>query len=165
MCTRATIWMAVLTGLAAGCAPTHTKPKTPPPIRSDAVDAIELFASPPSALKWSGNPGLDGVQVITRFYQLAQPQPVIVEGTVEFLMFEGTMKPEELNNSKPIQTWEYPPAQLPQYVFRTYGMIGYGFRLGWTRTPKASAVTVVCRYRRPSGETVLSQPIVIPVKE
>ncbi len=161
---KMTLLVFVLTAIAAGCAPAHVNHKAPAPIHSVNVDAIELYASPPSAISWNATPGLDGVQVVTRFYQLSQPQPVIVEGEVEFLMYEGIVKAENLLSTKVFQSWEFTSSQLPQFAFRTYGLIGYTFQLGWNHLPATPAVTVACRYRRPSGEFLYAKPIVVQVR-
>ncbi len=108
-------------------------------------------------------PGSDGVRVQVLFFQLVQPLPVTVTGTLEFTLFEGKVKLSELHAQRPMQVWKFPPETLPRHLFRSMVGWGYTMELRWKRPPKTSVVSLAARYVPSEGSPLHSHPVVIMV--
>jgi len=151
----------VLAAATPGCPqPNAMPPQTP------EVDRIGLLALP-TALNWDGRPGPDGVQTIVHLFRPPAPQPVLVSGTLEFLLFEGRVSREELTGAKPFHVWPFTAAQLEPYVRRSVFGWGYALRLPWgPRAPQSSSITLAARYTPPGAKapTVYSAPTTIAMK-
>jgi len=133
-----------------------------PPRPVDQVDALELWATPPAAINWDEVPGPDGVQVRLYLYQLGQPQPVMVDGDVEFQMYAGRLKQDSRPDTEPFKVWRLSSDDLA--VRRVRSMVGWGYvtRLGWGgQAPDATLVTVRAAYRPREGRPVFSAPVSI----
>ena len=90
--TRAVIGSLILVLAAAvlgGCGSMRRGVSQTPPNPVDRVDAINLWAVPPAAINWDDMPGPDGVQVNVFLYQADRAEPVLIKGTLEFVMLEG----------------------------------------------------------------------------
>jgi hypothetical protein len=153
--------LAALAAAASGC----PQPNEMPP-RGAQVDQITLLALP-TALNWDGRPGPDGVQTVVHLFQQAAPQPVLINGTLEFLLYEGRVSRDELSAAKPFHVWPFTAAQLEPYVGRSKVGWGYALRLPWGPTmPRSSSVTLAARYTPPGAgaPTVYSAPTTIAMK-
>jgi hypothetical protein len=147
---------------ATGCGP--MRGGAPDPV--DRVDAIELWANPPAAINWDDVPGLDGVRVNVFLYQAARAQPVLVKGTLEFLMFDGRVQQAAMASAKPLLTWSYDDQELATRQFRQTIGWGYAAQLGWgSRLPTANAVTLVACYKPLKGPAIFSVPLLIEVSK
>jgi hypothetical protein len=137
-------------------------PSLTPPKPVDRVDAIDLWAVPPAAVNWDDDPAPDGIIAQIFLYQADQPEPVLVKGTLNFLLFEGRVPRAGLATAKPQRIWSYGPTELATRQIR--GLVGWGYtaQLGWGRpAPASPAVTFAVRYDPVAGPPLYSAPIVI----
>ncbi len=150
--------------LAVGCGADGgrgTVPVTPPP-PVDRVDALELWASPPAAVNWDDSPGPDGVQVRLYLFQTVRPQPVLVNGTIEFRLYAGRVNRGGDPGAEPLKVWTFASDDLAVRRFRSLVGWGYATRLGWGgERPEASVVSVQAIYRPPEGPAVAGAPAAI----
>jgi len=148
--------------VAGGCAGAHDGPaNSVPPPAVGPVDKIDLLPSP-TALSWDRRPGPDGVGVRVYFYQLAQPQPVTVQGTVELLLFEGPAGADEPAGARPSHVWRLKSEDLRPYLTRSIVGWGYVLRLPWgRRVPTSRSISLVVRYTSPDGKVLHSAPAAI----
>ena len=137
-----------------------------PPKPVDVADAVNFWAAPPAAINWDEVPGPDGVQARVFLFQANRPEPVLVTGTIEFLMYVGRVERGVVPLSEPLKTWRFTGDELAG--LRVRDMIGWGYaaRLGWGRdVPKAPVVTFRVRYQPPQGPPVYSAPISMALPE
>lgn len=117
------------------------------------------------AVDLDGSPGPDGFGV--RLYagsRKAKEAPLIVEGTVEFRMFDGRLAGSELQSAPPLKTWRFDAAELKSKIQRTEIGASYRFMLAWGDSrPSKSTVTIVARYEPPLGPPVWSGLGTIPI--
>jgi len=150
--------------LAAGCGADsgrRTVPATPPP-PVDRVDALELWASPPAAVNWDDSPGPDGVQVRLYLFQAVRPEPVMVNGTIEFRLYAGRIARGGDPAAEPLKVWAFAGEDLAVRRFRSLVGWGYAARLGWGGPkPETSVVSVQAVYRPPDGPEMASAPATI----
>jgi len=133
-----------------------------PPKPVAEVDAVELWAAPPAAINWDEVPGPDGVQVRLYLYRVEDPEPVLVEGSVEFRLYAGRVRPDAAPAPEPIKVWRMTPEDLAVRRIRSLVGWGYAARLGWGgEMPKTPAVTVQAIYHPPEGLPVASAPLSI----
>ena len=152
---------------AAGCTgqmsgKSMRSPSMTPPNPVDRVDAIDFWAVPPAAVNWDDDPAPDGIIAQVFLYQTTRPEPVLVKGTLNLLMFDGRVPRAGLASAKPERIWSHGPTELATRQIR--GLVGWGYaeQLGWGRTmPASPAVTFAARYDPVSGPPVFSAPIVI----
>ena len=147
----------LLAMIPAGCS---TKPGQPVantrPVRGP-IGEIHLFGVP-VALDLDGRPGPDaiGVRLYANPSDRARGMP-IKDGTIEVLMFDGTVGPESMDRVKPLRVWTFTALQLAPFVTETSLGTGYQLGLAWEdNRPRGNAVTVVARYRSASGAMMLS---------
>jgi hypothetical protein len=163
------VWgLACLLAVAAGCGGTTSRTvrgvSQTPPKPVDSVDAIDLWAAPPAAINWDDQPGPDGVQVSVFLYQSDHAEPVLVKGTIEFLMFEGRKARESLATAKPLRMWSYGVTELATQQVRGPAGWGYAFQLGWGKdVPQSAVITLIVRYVPAAGAATYSEPMVISV--
>jgi len=155
--------------LAAGCGAESGRGTVSlvPPRPVDQADALELWASPPAAINWDETPGPDGVQVRLYVFEVGRPEPVMVNGTVEFRMYAGRVKGESDAAAEPFKVWRFASEDLAVRRFRSIVGWGYAARLGWGGSmPETPVVTVQAAYQPPEGRGVLSAPasIAMPVR-
>ena len=137
-------------------------PSLTPPNPVDRADAIDLWAVPPAAVNWDDDPAPDGIIAQVFLYQADHPEPVLVKGTLNFLMFEGRVPRAGVATAKPQRIWSYGPTELATRQIR--GLVGWGYtaQLGWGRpAPASPAVTFAVRYDPVAGPPLYSAPIVI----
>ena len=165
--TRAVIGSLILVVAAAvlgGCGSMRRGVSQTPPNPVDRVDAINLWAVPPAAINWDDMPGPDGVQVNVFLYQADRAEPVLIKGTLEFVMLEGRRPREGLEGATPFRTWTYTEQELATREMRGPAGWGYMAQLGWGKdVPKSAVVSLLVRYLPPKGPPVVSTPIVIPI--
>ncbi len=163
MNARYLIMLSLLPALT-GCGVNSALPGGPPaPVAQ--VDQMVVQAAP-TAVNWDGRPGADGIDLMVHFFLMAQKQPVTVQGSIEFKLYEGALSAEKLQATPVFQEWRYAGNNLRSALQRTSFGWGYAFRLGWgSHVPQASAVTVVIQYAAPSGKTVTSDPVTIPMTQ
>jgi hypothetical protein len=148
-------WLA-----AVGCGP--ARPVGPQPGR---VDVINLLPSP-VAENFDDQPGPDGVLLRAYLYQLDKPLPVAADGTLELMLFEGSITAEGLAAARPLQVWSFTAAELKPYLRPDeYGLWCYQFALRWGRAPISARATLVGRYLPPAGPPVRSEPTSIVIRQ
>ena len=165
---RLTICIVLAALGPAGCGePAKPGLSAEPPKPVEMVDSVQLSASPPNALNWDDSPGLDGIQVVVQFYQMSQDLPVTVSGTLDFLLCEGMVGAADLAKAQVFHMWTYQAYDLPQYLFRSFGLWGYSMRLGWgAHLPTTDTVTLTARYQPPGGgQPIYARPIIIMMTE
>lgn len=156
--------LMVAATVLGGCGPARRGVSQTPPKPVDRVDAIDLWAVPPAAINWDDMPGPDGIQVNVFLYQADRAEPVLIKGTVEFIMYEGRRPREGLETTTPFRTWKYTEQELATREMRGPAGWGYAAQLGWGNdVPKSAVITLMVRYLPPQGPSVSSMPIVIPI--
>jgi hypothetical protein len=154
--------LCVVLAACAGCGPTRND--FSPPDLVTQVDAIELWANPPVAVNWNDVPGPDGVRVSAFLYQIRgnKVTSVLVEGTLEFFMYDGRVDDADVSRAKPMQTWRFNGQEMAALVVRGPPGWGYAVQLGWgDNAPKSSRVTMILCYKSPKGAVTFSRPLVI----
>ena len=135
-----------------------------PPRPVETVDVVDLRAAP-VALNWDDQPGPDGVEAYVYLYQQAHPLPVTVDGTLEFLLFEGKVSQGSVRTMNPFCVWPFAGQQLNRHLVRGVAGWMYVVRLPWgTNVPKTEMVTLAVRYHLPKGEPRYSSPVPIAMK-
>lgn len=168
-------WWMVLAALgvaAAGCGQPTPRAKelrsvsAVPPKPVDVADAVDFWAAPPAAINWDEVPGPDGIQARLFLFQVNRPEPVLVTGTIEFLMYAGRAERGAVVPGEPLKTWRFTGDEL--VGLRVRDMVGWGYatRLGWDGdVPKGPVVTFRVRYQPPQGPPVYSAPMSIALPE
>jgi hypothetical protein len=150
-------------GLPAGCeGPANTVTSTPPKPVMDVSEVI-LEINPPVPLNLDDRPGPDGLRARVYFAQKGD-LPVTVSGSLDMLLYElDASKPmEQTLQDEPFKTWSLTPADLNWAMGRT--LIGWGYELPllWgAQAPRTGKIMLRARYCSPTGQTVLSAPVVI----
>lgn len=133
--------------------------RPPRPVRQ--IDRIDLY-SLPAAVNMDDIPGPDGLKVRVFLFQLAEPAPVTVTGTLEFLLYDGKVPPARLAEARPIHLWSFQQGELARYLTRSMIGWGYSMPLAWgPDAPTAPIVTLAARYMPPAGKPLYSAPIFI----
>ena len=159
---RAWLVVAVLFGtlaaiFATGCSSPSPSSGGPNAVRP--VERLDLLLTP-VALDLDGRPGADGfgVRIYASNRKSAFGSP-IGEGTLEILMYDGTVRTDELANATPMRTWRYPASELKPYSQKTSIGMGYRFGLTWgEQMPRGDRITVVARYVGADNYVVASAP-------
>lgn len=123
-----------------------------------AVVAMEMQVNL-RAVDWDGRPGPDGLEARVRLYRGEPLRAVPVSGTLQFLLFEGRLRPEQIEGATPLRTWSFVGEPLQRRAGRD--MVGwhYVLRLEWgLDVPKAPSVTLISRYKLPDGRWLYSRP-------
>ena len=132
-----------------------------PPVRTvGPVDQITMFvATTPVFL--DAEPGPDGVRVSSLyFFQESHPEPVAVNGTLEFLLFEGVVSSSRVLSSKPMHVWTFSGNDLAPHMGRDRLGVKYSFVLPWGQVvPTAETVTLAARYQPTGGAWVHAAPV------
>ncbi len=135
----------------------------PVPETVSNVDHITML-SLPVAINFDHIPGPDGLNVQVYLFRVDRAQPVTVNRTLEFLLFEQRVAKSELADLEPFGIWSFSGADLARHLSRSIVGWGYAMELRWDhRPPKSRTVTLAVRYRPPQGPDVYSDPIVISV--
>jgi hypothetical protein len=158
------LMLVIVAAVLGGCGPARRGVSQTPPNPVDRVDAINLWAVPPAAINWDDVPGPDGIQVNVFLYQADRAEPVLIKGTIEFVMYEGRRPRDGPETVKPLRTWQFTEQELGTHEMRGPAGWGYAVQLGWGKdVPKSAVVTLLVRYLPPKGPPVSSEPIVIPI--
>ncbi|MCX5654649.1 MAG: hypothetical protein NTY65_08395 [Planctomycetota bacterium] len=156
--------LVLVAAVLAGCGPARKVVSLTAPKPVDHADAIDLWLVPPAAVNRDNIAGPDGVQVNVFLYQADRAEPVLVKGTLEFMMYEGRRPRKGMETAQPFRTWKYTEQELGTHEMRGPAGWGYMAQLGWGKdVPKSAVVTLAVRYLPPSGPPVTSAPIVIPI--
>lgn len=122
-----------------------------------SIESLHLFGLP-IALEIDGRPGPDGIGI--RLFASAGTQArgvPIQRGTLEVLLFEGTVQEADLRTTTPRKVWTLTPVNLRPYESKTSLGVGYQLALRWeNQRPRQNAATVVARYRTPGGKEIYS---------
>ena len=155
----------LLAPLLCGCPPSRGPSAIGdrPPASVETVDTM-LVQVAPTPVDWDGRPGPDGLMVAVTFFRQPAQLPVTVRGAVEFHLYEGILRGEDLNRAKPLHSWQFSGAQLDASRARSAFGWGYVLRLDWaSRPPGTSSVTLVPAYLPPAGPAIRHDPIVVTI--
>ena len=154
MKTLACLTVSVTALLLTGCPPQGDVMPSPVAL----VAGMEMEVNPQPA-DWDGRPGPDGIEVRVRLYRSDPVRAVPVSGTLEFLLFEGVLRAEQIAQAKPLRTWSYVGEPLHRHASRDIVGWSYMLRLDWgDDVPQADALTLISRYRLPDGRWLTSDP-------
>jgi hypothetical protein len=136
-----------------------------PPAPVDRVDAVVAEAVP-FAIKGSENSAPEGVRVRVMMFRSDQPQPVVGEGGVDFLLYLGKSGEIDPTKTQPFQLWSYTSPELEPSLGRNIVGWGYSMTLGWgPHVPTSPTVTLIVRYRPFVGDPVYARPVTIVVAD
>ena len=130
----------------------------------EAIEGLHLFGAP-VALSMDRRKGPDGfgVRVFASVAGRAKGVP-LRRGTLEVLMFDGSLGDADPSTAKPARVWTFPSATLAANAATSSLGVGYQFALHWEGAqPTQNHVTVIARFRPPSGPPLYSAPSVIPL--
>jgi hypothetical protein len=147
------IWSWVFGILVVGCAGPKAQSK------SSSIDQLHLLVTP-VALNLDDKPGPDGigVRVYASRRERAEALP-ITSGTLDLLMFDDNVSPDQVSSVQPRRTWTYPAAKLKPYIQETTIGISYRFAAMWGQEkPTSDRVTFVARYTSSSTNRIYSAP-------
>lgn len=130
---------------------------------SDRIVQLNLITVP-VALDLDGQPGVDGIAVKLYANSATDPKAIrIREGTIEFLMFDGTFY-GRTNEPPVLRTFTFSSQQLRLHQFRSTIGYGYDFSLLWgTNLPTERTMSVGARYTAPDGRSLVSRPSSVTV--
>lgn len=151
------LFAAILAVLPPGCSSPASSKGGSPVVRT--VERLDMLLTP-VALDLDGRPGADGfgVRIYASNRKSAFGNP-IVEGTLEIVMYDGTVRTDELAGATPLRAWRYPAAELKVHSQKTSIGTGYRFGLAWGgQMPRGDRITVVARYEASDGFVVVSAP-------
>ena len=86
-------------------------------------------------MNWDGVPGADGLEVRLHLFQYSRQLPVTVKGSLEFLLYEGVVRPGEFAKARLYHTWRFGGQALQAHLGRSAVGWGYAMRLDWTDRP------------------------------
>ena len=125
---------------------------------------IHLFGVP-TALNFDGIKKVDGIGV--RIYASAPKIArgvAIDRGELEVLMYEGSVSDNDIRTATPSKVWRFEAVSLRPFTAETSLGIGYQLALRWGKDlPLSQVVTVVARYRSPTGVDLYSTTTSISV--
>ena len=126
---------------------------------SHGIDEVHLFGLP-AALNTDNVPGPDAFSVRVFASNSVLAKGVAVrQGALEIVLYDGGFTVGQTTDALPLRTWSFTPQQLKGLANENRLGIGYEFTLPWAGTPpRRNRVTVVARYRPPSGPPVISGP-------
>lgn len=166
MLKNPSLLVLVLAVAVAGCEDPGGSGSLRPPAATVDVTGFSLSSSP-TALNWDDKPGPDGVIARVQFFRTGphdEIRSVPVQGELEFLLYERRVPADELAQTKPSFTWQFPPEKLPDYLGKQMGMWAYQMQLDWReKPPKATVVTLVARWKSPGGTWKYSDPTLVAV--
>ncbi len=127
---------------------------------SPRVDKIELEMAP-YAVNLDNRPGPDGVEVKVRLYNLDQPLAFgLQQGAIEFLLFEGRVKDEDIAEVEPFYSWHFSAADFQAARRNTLVGTQHAIVLNWSgQTPRGTTLTLAARIPRPSAGPLYARPV------
>jgi hypothetical protein len=153
--------------LAAGCGyrPVWGGGLGSPPAPVDRIDAVVAEAVP-FAIKGSESSAPEGIRVRVMLFRSDQPQPVVGEGGLDFLLYLGKSGEVDPAKTPPFHLWSYTSPELEPFLSRNIVGWGYSMTLGWgAHVPTSPTVTVIVRYRPFIGDPIYAKPVTIVVSE
>jgi len=145
---------------ACGCGP--PQPKIP----VGSVDQITMLTAP-TPLNRDHVPGPDGLWADVFLFHVEKAKVVAVQsgGTLEMLLFEGPVAPEDISKAEPFHTWRFTAPALSPYRFRSKVGLGYRLWLPWgNKVPASASITLAARYTPLKGRTLYSAPAVLAMR-
>jgi hypothetical protein len=130
---------------------------TPAVSAKDRIVQLNVITVP-VALDLDGKTGPDGIAVKLYANTASDPKAArIREGTVEFVMFDGTFHGR--TNPPPIlRTFTYAASELRLHEFNSKIGWGYDFSLRWgTNLPTQRIMSVGARYTAPNARPIVSR--------
>ncbi len=128
------------------------------------VERLDLILTS-LALDLDGRPGVDGFGA--RVYASVRGSAVgtpVSAGRLEFLMYDGVVRPEALAGATPLQVWSYDAGVLRPFAQLTSIGTGYRFALAWgDKIPRRERITIIARHTGLDGRVVNSAPGSIPL--
>ena len=156
--------VAALAAALAGCNGGAATVSATPPRAVDEVDDILILAGP-TATNWDNRPGADGLDVNVYLYRYARDLPVIVKGTLEFTLYEGVVRSEDLAEARHFRKWRFDADSLKQCMGHSQAGWGYRIRLSWSpAVPATTSVTLASRYVSRGGRIAYARPITIATR-
>lgn len=154
------IGCALLLAGLTGCATRPTGAGT----AARPVERLDLILTS-LALDLDGKPGADGFGA--RIYASVRGSAVgvpLAGGRLQFLMYDGVIRPEELAEALPLQVWTYEAAALAPYAQLTSIGTSYRFALSWGgKVPRRDRITIIARHTAADSRVVHSAPGSIPL--
>jgi len=130
-----------------------------------AINQLHLLGTP-VAIDLDKKPGADGlgVRVYASSAETSQAIP-IRSGSLEIVLFDGTVRREEVAAATPLVSVTYSASQLRKFEHKTAVGMSYNFIPAWgDHTPTKGRVTVVAIYRiSPAAAPIRSAPITVPL--
>ena len=163
--TAAAKLLVVAAAVAAvgGCEPPGMVSRTMPPPVAD-IDQLDLHLLSISAVNWDDQPGPDGVRLRLFCWQYQQPLPVMVKGTMEVMVFEGSLSASTIDKAKPFHVWKLTAEDLSTFAGRSTVGWCYAMQLAWDKdVPKAGKITLLARFISATGVQTFSVPVSIPM--
>jgi hypothetical protein len=151
------LWLAGAL-LLAGCKTTDgSKPSKPAPLGASDITELHLLAAA-SAISLDDQGHVAGFPVRVYASSPASPETVpIVKGTLDILMFDGTVTPATVAASQPLRAWSFTADQLRARARVTTVGTSYLLTLLWgEQRPTEDRITVVGRYNHPQGVKLYS---------
>jgi hypothetical protein len=146
-------WCLAFGILIVSCAGPKTRSK------SSSIDQLHLLVTP-VALNLDDKPGLDGVgvRVYASHHERAEALP-ITSGTLDLLMFDGNVSPDQVTALQPRRTWSYPADKLKPHIQETTIGISYRFAALWgDDKPTSDRVTFIARHTSVTSNRIYSAP-------
>jgi len=153
-----------LAWVLAGCVSDRRTPTSGGAIAKGPVERLHVITGP-TALNFDQVPGPDGF--MARVYATGAKgggTVLIVNGTLEVLMFDGLLKDPNPASSKPLRIWTYSASELKPCGQRSSVGFAYVLTLPWgDAKPTRDKITIVARYVPPRGEPIYSGPTSISI--
>ena len=129
------------------------------------MDKVSLL-SLPAPINMDQVPGPDGVRVQVWLFQYSRPEPVLTNGTLQFLLFEQSVQEQQLHTLKPYLAWTFSGDKLDRHAVRSRYGWGYQTDLRWgSKPPSSNVVSFAVAHRSADGRRLLySKPVIIAVR-
>lgn len=121
------------------------------------VASLHLFAAP-AALNLDPEPGADAIGLrLFASGRSAARGIVIGNGTLEIVMYDGSVSEAALASTPPRKVWKFSAQELRPFAATSSLGTGYQLALSWgTAVPRQSSASVIARYRDPAGREISS---------
>ena len=158
-------FLACVCGLMlTACVSDRPAPGRRPSSGRGPVRQLHLWTGP-TALNLDQAPGADGFAI--RVYASSAKSAAtvaIANGTLEILMFDGALKEEPPEGTKPLRVWTYSASELKPYTQRGAVGVLYMLTLPWGDSkPTQERITVMARFHPEKGAPIDSGPSTISV--
>jgi hypothetical protein len=147
-----------------GCVET-TPGGRPLPPRVAQVDEVHLRVPIPALRSVGGGPGADAIALEVFFAKNSQAGGLPVTGSLEILIYDGKVLPEEFAGKKPLHVETYTNAELKDVEGISRLGVSYKPTVPWgANRPGSTVVTVLARYIPPAGRAVYSEPVTLSLR-